>query len=251
MLTFFQSSYKNLVQRPNGRDWWHSMPLPDGNRIAGAHDDHDLQLKLWENFYFTTADLVGKRVLDIGASDGFFTVAAVLAGARKATAINTADNPTYPENLMFAAKQWNVAPEVVVDDFQSYPFDSDFDVIFFLGVLYHLENIFAAVKRLRELLNDSGTLYLETQLTLIESSQPIFEAASDIYQTTALQNKGALHVTGASNFLFPNEAAIRNLAYSYDFTCERFRGPYTRDQPTRGVFRLTKLIEPRLERTVQ
>jgi SAM-dependent methyltransferase len=243
MPTFFEASYKNLINRPNGRSWWHSMPLPDGNRIAGVHADRDVQLKLWENLYLNTSDLAGKRVLDIGVNDGFFTIAALLAGAGKVTAINTADWPTYPENVLFAAKQWNVAPEVIVDDFQAHPFDCGYDVIFFLGVLYHQENIFAAVRRLHELLNDGGTLYLETQMSLIESSLPIYEAASDFYPTIAKQYKARLHAPGISNFLFPNEAAIHNLAYSYDLTCERLKRAYTRDNPSRGVFRLTKLMK--------
>ena len=243
MPTFFEASYDNLIEGPNGRSWWHSMPLPDGNRIAGGHADRNVQLKLWGNLYLNTSDLVRKHVLDIGANDGFFTIAALLAGAGKVTAINTPDEPTFPENLFFASKQWDVAPEVIVDDFQAHQFDCRYDVIFFLGVLYHLENIFAAVRRLRELLNDGGILYLETQMSLIESSLPIFEAASDIYPTIAKQYKEHLHATGISNFLFPNEAAIHNLASSYDFTCERLRGTYTRDYSSRGVFRLEKLMK--------
>lgn len=133
MPTFFEISYENLVHSPNGHFWWHSMPLPDGSRIVGAHADRNVQLKLWENLYLNTCDLTGKRVLDIGANDGFFTIAALLAGASKATAINTADWPTYPENLLFASKQWNVAPEVIIGDFQTHPFDCGYDVIFFLG----------------------------------------------------------------------------------------------------------------------
>jgi 2-polyprenyl-3-methyl-5-hydroxy-6-metoxy-1,4-benzoquinol methylase len=243
MPTFFEFSHNRLIHRPNGCDWWHSMPLPNGNRIAGAHADCYVQLKLWENLCLDTYDLVGKRVLDIGANDGFFTIAALLAGADKVTAINTGDRPTYPENLLFAAKQWDVAPEVVVDDFQVYPFDNSYEVVLFLGVLYHLENIFAAARRLHELMDARGTLYLETQMTLIESSLPIYEAASDIYPTVAKQYRAHLHTTGRSNFLFPNEAAVQKLALSYNFTCERLKGAYTRDYPSRGVFRLTKLKE--------
>ena len=243
MMTFFEPSYDNLVHQPNGRFWWHSMPLPDGKRIAGFHTDPNVQLKLWENLHLKTVHLDGKRVLDIGANDGFFTIAALLTGAGHVTAINTVDWATYPENLLFASKQWNVAPEVIVDDFQTHPFEGGYDVIFFLGVLYHLENIFAAVRRLHELLNDGGTLYLETQMSLIESSLPIYEAASDFYPTIAEQDKEHLHTTGIGNFLFPNEAAMHNLAYSYDFTCERLKRAYTRDNPSRGVFRLTKLTK--------
>jgi SAM-dependent methyltransferase len=241
MASFFEATYKDLIYRPNGRDWWHSIPLPDGNRIAGAHADRCVQLKLWKNLYLRPSQISGKKILDIGANDGFYTIAALIAGAQNVTAINTADRPSYPENLLFASKQWNVEPEIVVDDFQTHPFDNRYDIILFLGVLYHLENIFAALRRLHKLLNDSGLLFVETQLSMSESSLPIFEAASDIYPTIARQDKDALCVTGMSNFLFPNEAAMHNLAYSYDFACERLRGPFTRDNPSRGVFRLTKL----------
>jgi hypothetical protein len=116
-------------------------------------------------------------------------------------------------------------------------------VIFFLGVLYHLENIFAGMRRLHELLSDGGYLYLETQMSLIESSLPIYEGASDFYPTVAVQARRSLRATGISNFLFPNEAAMQNLARSYDFTCERLTGPYAQDYPSRGIFRLTKIIE--------
>src|SRR5581483_170496 len=34
MNSFFQTSYKNLVETPNGsREWWHHMPLPNGDRV--------------------------------------------------------------------------------------------------------------------------------------------------------------------------------------------------------------------------
>jgi SAM-dependent methyltransferase len=242
-MTFFEPNYKDLVYRPNGRDWWHSMPLPDGNRIAGSHTDRAVQLKLWENLDLDSSQLAGQQVLDIGANDGFFTIAALLAGAAKVTAINTADEPTYPENLIFACKQWKVTPEIIVDDFQKYCFRQTYDVIFFLGVLYHLENIFAAVGILHKLLNDNGTLYLETQMSLVETSLPIFEAASDIYPTIAKQHKHRLEATGISNFLFPNESAVHNLAFSYNFTCERLQGTYSSEHLDRGVFRLTKLMK--------
>jgi hypothetical protein len=96
MSTFFEPSYVNLVDSPNGRSWFQSMPLPDGSRIAGAHRDRNVQLKLWETLSLIEADVAGRTVLDIGANDGFFTVAALLAGAARVTAINTSDCRTYP-----------------------------------------------------------------------------------------------------------------------------------------------------------
>jgi 2-polyprenyl-3-methyl-5-hydroxy-6-metoxy-1,4-benzoquinol methylase len=215
------------------------MPLSNGDRIAGAHPDPNVQLKLWQTLGLELDEnLHAKRVLDIGANDGYFTIATILAGADQVSAINTADRRSYPHNLNFAAEQWNVNPEVLVGDFLTYPFVGGYDVILCLGVLYHLENVFLAMRRLRSLLNHNGTLYLETQLSQIESALPLYESASDIYPTIAPQNKEKLDGTGISNFLFPNAAAVMNLAYSYDLVCERLEGVYTTDYGSRAVFKM-------------
>ena len=101
------------------------------------------------------------------------------------------------------------------------------------------------MKRLSALLKDGGVLYLETQISQIESSLPLFECASDIYRTVAIQDKGNLSLAGISNYLFPNEHAIRNLAYSYDFECEHLNGPqnaYSKENPSRQFFKLSKML---------
>jgi hypothetical protein len=80
-------------------------------------------------------------------------------------------------------------------------------------------------------------------MSRIVSDLPVFECASDIYPTIAPQNKRALSGVGIGNYLFPNEHAVRNLAYSYDFECEAMDGPenlYTAQNPTRRIFRLSK-----------
>ena len=51
-------------------------------------------------------------------------------------------------------------------------------------------------------------IYLETQMSAIQSDLPIFEYASDIYRTMAHQDKPSLRGIGISNYLFPNEHAI-------------------------------------------
>jgi hypothetical protein len=68
MEPFFQTSYKALVESPNGTPvWWHSLPLPDGNRVNGNNPDKALQLKMWRAMQIPDAGgLAGKRVLDIG-----------------------------------------------------------------------------------------------------------------------------------------------------------------------------------------
>jgi tRNA (mo5U34)-methyltransferase len=103
MSSFFQTHYRRPVDPPNQQLWWHSLPLPDGNRINGVNPDKDLQFKIWEAFQIPhPGGLVGQTVLDIGAADGFFTVAALPAGARHATAVGTRDWVTWPDNIAYA-----------------------------------------------------------------------------------------------------------------------------------------------------
>ena len=241
-MSFFQEKYNRLVESPNGsRFWWHSIPLPNGDRINGNAPDKDLQFKMWRAMQIK--DLSGKRVLDIGANDGFFTLAAVMAGAAEVTAIDK-DWETWPANIRYGSETWRVKPEIVTGDFRTFEFGRRYDVVFFLGVLYHLEDVFGAMKRLSALLESHGVLYIETQMSQIESALPIFESASDIYPTIAIQDKRAMFsAVGISNYLFPNALAIRNLAYLYDFTYESLAGPYndySRENPTREFFKFTK-----------
>jgi len=244
MNDFFQDTLTNLVPTPNQREWWHHMPLPDGSRVHGKNEDKDHQLKMWEALQIPKAGgLDGKSVLDIGANDGFFTLAALKAGARKVSAINSDDWYHYPANLSFASEAWGLKPVIITGDFRSHPFRERFDVIFFFGVLYHLEDVFGGMALLADLLEDRGVLYLETQMTNIECDRPIFESASDIYPTVANQHKKDLHGVGLSNYLFPNEAAIRNLAYIYDFEVESLAGPhnrYSQEHPYRQFFKMVK-----------
>jgi len=84
---------------------------------------------------------------------------------------------------------------------------------------------------------------LETQMSAIQSDLPIFEYASDIYRTVAPQDKPSLRGIGISNYLFPDEHAIRKLTHSYGFECSSLSGPhnrYTQEYPTRCFFRLVK-----------
>jgi tRNA (mo5U34)-methyltransferase len=241
---FFQTGYSQLVTSPNGRRWWHNMPLPDGSRIDGANPDKDHQLKMWQALQIPNeGGLDGKIVLDIGANDGFFTLAALKAGARRAVAINSPDWDAYPHNILFAQDAWGVHSEIVTGDFRTYPFREKFDVIFFFGVLYHLQDVFTPIRQLRDLLADNGVLYIETQMSKIESDLPLFESASDIYPTVVIQYKAGLANEGLSNYLMPNEPAMRNLADAYGFGYESLDGPhnlYTQENPLRRFFKLTK-----------
>jgi hypothetical protein len=98
------------------------------------------------------------------------------------------------------------------------------------------------MKKLNRMLSEQGIIYLETQMSQIKHDLPIFESASDHYPTVARQGKESLGAVGISNYLFPNEAAMYNLADSYNFQCEiaTVNSDYTQSYPTRQIFKLVK-----------
>jgi hypothetical protein len=93
-------------------------------------------------------------------------------------------------------------------------------VILFFGVLYHLENVFAGLRVLGKLLAPDGRIYLETQVTKVESGSPVLEVASDTFRTTVPQIRSTLDSVGNSNFLIPNPAAIQALAETFGYEVE-------------------------------
>src|SRR5271166_6438952 len=74
--------------------WWHSFELPDGRRINGANDLDGLRRRL--AVFPISADLTGKRVLDIGAWDGWFSFEMERRGA-DVVAVDNWDNPRFRE----------------------------------------------------------------------------------------------------------------------------------------------------------
>jgi 2-polyprenyl-3-methyl-5-hydroxy-6-metoxy-1,4-benzoquinol methylase len=234
---------------PNGNFWFMAMPLPDGRRIGGACTDVNRLQKLWVSCFGIDRDvLLGKRVLDVGANDGFFSIAASLCGAESVHSVNTGDliHGTFPANLRFAGGLWGVQPRVTVGDFQDLPADGPkYDVILFFGVFYHLENVYNGLRVLERVLAPGGTIYLETQVTRVQSDLPVFEVASDIYPTTVPQFNATIGTLGNSNYLLPNPAAVRAVAATFGLQAEALPpdNPYETDfgGPThRRVFVLTR-----------
>ena len=218
--------------------WFHTAPLPNGRRMRSNRiENPDAQNLMWKTFEIES--LSGKKVLDIGAADGFFSLAAKAMGAEKVTALDL-NYWGWPQNITNLSRLWNAEIDIVSGDFQILDFEDKFDLVLFLGVLYHLENVFHAFRKLRSLLATNGVVIMETQMSQTTVALPAFECASDIYPTIAKQGKEAIDAVGVSNYLFPNHAAIANLADTYSFNCERLiDNDYIRTYPTRGIYRLT------------
>lgn len=233
---FFDREGLVQVDSPNGQPWWHHAPLQQGQRIKGAHQDADRQFKMWEVIQSRPVTFTGKRVLDIGANDGFFSIAAAQSGA-SVTSINAEGWYGWPENINYLADHWQVKLDVITGDFRENFHHDKFDVILFLGVIYHVENVFCVMKQLKSMLTEGGRIYLETHLSPIGGEIPVWEAASDLFPTSAPQGKKDVGQVGISNFLLPNVNAVVNLADTYGLRCEPLLdNDYCREDPSRGMF---------------
>jgi len=124
------------------KGWWHSFELPDGTRIDGVCNLAGLKDRIAQ--FPIPADLRGKRVLDIGTWDGWFAFEMERRGA-EVVAIDNWDNPLFRE--MHA----RLGSRVDYRQVDMYDLTPDrvgrFDIVLFMGVLYHLKHPLLALER--------------------------------------------------------------------------------------------------------
>jgi tRNA (mo5U34)-methyltransferase len=175
--------------------WWHSIDLGYGVTTPGIRSPRDLTRAL---ALLQLPDLQGKTVLDIGAWDGFFSFAAEEHGAARVVACDrfvwaldrdaknryrsacradgirllpfdrVPDLWRFDElpgkrgfDLAHAVRGSRV--EALVADYMTMSVDAvdPFDVVLYLGVLYHMENPLAALRRVRELTREAAIIETE------------------------------------------------------------------------------------------
>jgi SAM-dependent methyltransferase len=117
-------------------------------------------------------DLRGKRVLDVGCRDGKFAFEAERRGAAEVVAIDN-DLSNGAVELLIPTLRSKVRMEKLnLIDLTAQHFGI-FDVVMCFGVLYHLRHPFWAIRALRRVLIDNGTLLLETALTDWQERWPL------------------------------------------------------------------------------
>ena len=117
------------------KGWYHSFELPDGTFIDGFMTVAQ-QKRRYAQFPIPD-DLRGKRLLDIGAWDGWFSFEAERHGAA-VTAIDCVELPSFLD--IHARLHSKVDYRVM--DFYELPGAGlgKFDIVFYLGVLYHVRH---------------------------------------------------------------------------------------------------------------
>jgi tRNA (mo5U34)-methyltransferase len=136
-------------QEFESKGWWHSFDLPGGRRIDGVCSVEGLRRRI-EQFRIPE-DLRGARVLDIGAWDGWYTFEMERRGA-DVIAVDCWDNPRFRQ--IHAALQ-SRAEYRQMDVYELTPATvGRFDIVLFMGVLYHLKHPLLALERVCAITKD-------------------------------------------------------------------------------------------------
>jgi len=137
------------IARLQNLGWYHSIELPDGQVIPGIQTLDQLRTRLRQ--FPVPQDLRGKRVLDIGAWDGWFSFEMEKRGA-SVVAVDSVQS----ERFLVARDLLNSQVEFVLADvYDLNPQElGHFDVILFLGVLYHLKHPLLALEKVCALATD-------------------------------------------------------------------------------------------------
>src|SRR5687768_7042217 len=159
------------------------------------------------------ASLAGKHVLDIGAWDGFFSFEAERRSAARVVASDYyawhgTGWGTGQGKAAFQLARETLASRVEDLDIDVMDFSPErvglFDVVLFLGVLYHLPNPFLALERVASVTR--GLLILETVVDMVGVSRP----AAAFYPDRELNDD-------PTNWWGPNHAAVAGMLRSAGF----------------------------------
>jgi tRNA (mo5U34)-methyltransferase len=223
--------------------WFHSIELGQGVFTNGIKTRQHLAR---ETQNLRLPDLRGKTVLDVGAIDGYYSFEAERRGAKRVLALDCLAweveigcNPEYekkcreqgiephpfadPRNTIWRSsreellgkRRFDLARralgsnvESVFADFMSVDLEElgAFDVVFFFGVLYHLENPLEAVRRLAAITKEVAII--ETEAVVLPGLE--HHAVCEFYESDELN-------ADASNWWAPNEKALLGMCRAAGF----------------------------------
>lgn len=143
-------------------DWFHNMDLK-GVRTAPDHFLYDYPANKFSRFsHAIPADLTGKSVLDIGCNGGFYSIEMKRRGAERVLGIDFDDR--YLAQARFAAEIEDAEIEFrKLSVYDLAALRERFDLVIFMGVLYHLRHPLLALDLIHEHVADDLLLFQSMQ----------------------------------------------------------------------------------------
>jgi tRNA (mo5U34)-methyltransferase len=196
--------------------WYHRIEVAPGIVTPGvdntAHNLRTMNLP---------ADLTGKRVLDIGACDGFYSFECERRGAAQVVAIEANTGPTGFKVLHELLGSHVELHTMNIYDLTPEAF-GQFDLVLCLGVLYHLRHPLLGLERVHSVCK--GQLILETQVCdhhFIDASgtpQDLVRFAPAVLPAPIVQfYAGAELNQDSTSWWSPNIAALQAMLRSVGF----------------------------------
>ena len=148
--------------------WFHSFDFGNGI-VTHGYDDSPLKLKTLG----MPEDLQGITVLDIGAWDGYFSFEAERRGAKRVLAT---DSFVWSGTGHTSKDGFDLAKKILKSKVQEKKIDvleispenvGDFDLVLFLGVLYHMKHPLLALEKVSSVTSDMLILETMTDLQFI------------------------------------------------------------------------------------
>lgn len=218
--------------------WWHSIDVghdvvTPGTKWGGGREVMELELARQH----VPADLNGKSVLDIGSYDGYYAFEAERRGAERIVAIDhfvwlnnlddqnrsidlslqylkpdglpPAGHPTPGKRAFDTARELlGSRVESVVGDFMHYDLEQlgTFDVVLYLGIVYHMEEPLTALRRVSEVTRETA---------IIESEAIVIPGREELPLAEFLP--GAEVNSDPTNWWVPTIPALEGLALAAGF----------------------------------
>lgn len=208
------------------RPWFHNMDL-GGVQTAPEHFLGDYPANKWRKFAAAIpADLSGRSVLDIGCNGGFYSMEMKRRGAARVVGVDA--DEAYLAQARFAAEVSGL--DIEYRDLSVYDVGAlaeKFDVVIFMGVLYHLRHPLLALDLIREHVAGDMLLFQSMQ----RGSRAVAEVADNapFSETDMFEAPGypRLHFVekryadDPTNWWVPNRACTEAMLRSAGFAIEQ------------------------------
>ena len=156
--------------------WFHNLDLGDGLQTAPGHVLGDYPRFKFERFaHALPHDLTGKSVLDIGCNAGFYSLEMKRRGAASVLGIDA--DPRYLAQAKLAADALGIGG-IEFEQMSVYDVAAlgrRFDLVIFMGVLYHLRHPLLALDLIREHVAADMMLFR----TMQRGTEEVFAAPAD------------------------------------------------------------------------
>ncbi|MDB4969006.1 MAG: putative SAM-dependent methyltransferase [Myxococcales bacterium] len=222
-MTMAQQSPDEIARRVGELgEWFHNLDLR-GVRTAPDHFLGDYPMVKWRRFaHAIPADLTGKSVLDVGCNGGFYSIEMKRRGAARVLGLDADER--YLAQARYAAEVSGADIEFAkLDIYDIGTVREKFDLVLFMGVLYHLRHPLLALDLLHEhvvadLLVFQSLIRGSSDVAALEADYPFVE--TDIFKREEyprlyfVEHKYAGDPT---NWWFPNRACVEAMLRSAGF----------------------------------